>query len=286
MFSRTRLYVIRNIINLSDFLLKVENIIKVYNVGKKEEFTAVNDISFSVKKGECFGLLGPNGAGKSTTMNCITGFYPLTKGKILINNIDVHYNPKEARLKLGVCAQEDNLDTDFTVMDQMTTYASYFGFTKKVANEKSEELLKKFYLFDKANNLVESLSGGMRRRLQVARALVSNPTVLILDEPTTGLDPEVRRDLWNIILESRASGVSILLSTHYMDEAERLCDRIAVIHKGKILDCDTPQNLINKHVGTNEVEEELKPGVVWKRPPNLEDVYLKLTGRGLGQDDA
>lgn len=271
---------------MPEFLLKVENIIKIYNIGKKEEFTAVNDISFSVKKGECFGLLGPNGAGKSTTMNCITGFYPLTKGKIFINDIDVHSNPKEARLKLGVCAQEDNLDTDFTVMDQMTTYASYFGITKKIANEKSEELLKKFYLFDKANNLVESLSGGMRRRLQVARALVSNPTVLILDEPTTGLDPEVRRDLWNIILESRASGVSILLSTHYMDEAERLCDRIAVIHKGKILDCDTPQNLINKHVGTNEVEEELKPGVVWKRPPNLEDVYLKLTGRGLDQDDA
>ncbi|MBC7472779.1 MAG: ABC transporter ATP-binding protein [Candidatus Sericytochromatia bacterium] len=261
-------------------LLVVENLKKIYS-SKKSSFTAVDDISFTVKKGECFGLLGPNGAGKSTSMNCITGFYPINHGKILINNIDVHKSPKLARRFLGVCSQDDSLDTDFSVIDQMVTYASYFGIDKKTAQEKSESLLKRFFLDDKAKENVESLSGGMRRRLQVARALVGDPQVLILDEPTTGLDPEVRRELWDIIVESREKGMAILLSTHYMDEAERLCDRIAILHNGKILDCDTPQNLITRHAGTNIIEEEIRPGMKWKRPPNIEDVYLNLTGRGL-----
>ncbi|RYH70499.1 MAG: ABC transporter ATP-binding protein [Alcaligenaceae bacterium] len=215
-------------------LLQIINLKKVYSQGKKDEFTAVNDISFSVKSGECFGLLGPNGAGKSTTMNCITGFYPASQGSIIINNIDVGKEPKLSRMHLGVCSQDDTLDTDFTVIDQMTTYASYFGINKAEAYQRSEELLKKFHLFDKKKENVEALSGGMRRRLQVARSLVSNPKVLILDEPTTGLDPEVRRDLWNIIVDSREKGMAILLSTHYMDEAERLCDRIAILHNGNI----------------------------------------------------
>jgi lipooligosaccharide transport system ATP-binding protein len=262
-------------------LLQIKNLKKIYSSGKKEEFIAVNDISFSVKSGECFGLLGPNGAGKSTTMNCITGFYPLTKGQILINNIDVNENPKQARKYLGVCSQDDNLDTDFTVIDQMTTYASYFGMSKLDANNKANELLNKFQLMDKFKENVESLSGGMRRRLQVARSLISDPKILILDEPTTGLDPEVRRDLWNIILESREKGMAILLSTHYMDEAERLCDRIALMHNGQILDCDSPENLIKRHINVEQIEEEIRPNVKWKRPPNIEDVYLKLAGRRL-----
>lgn len=262
-------------------LLQIKNLKKVYSQGKKEEFTAVKNISFSVKSGECFGLLGPNGAGKSTTMNCITGFYPLTDGEILINGIDIKKNPRQARQFLGVCSQDDTLDTDFTVIDQMTTYASYFGISKTDANNSAIDLLKKFHLIDKMKENVESLSGGMRRRLQVARSLVSNPRVLILDEPTTGLDPEVRRDLWNIIIQGREKGIAVLLSTHYMDEAERLCDRIAILHNGEILDCDSPQNLIKKHIKVEEIEEEIRPGVKWKRPPNIEDVYLKLAGRGL-----
>lgn len=267
---------------MNNNLLEVRNLKKVYSSNrKKEDFIAVNDISFFVRSGECFGLLGPNGAGKSTTMNCITGFYPATQGQILINNIDVNADPKHARKFLGVCAQDDNLDTDFTVIDQMTTYASYFGLSKNEALKNSLDLLEKFQLKDKIKENVEHLSGGMRRRLQVARALVSNPKVLILDEPTTGLDPEVRRDLWNIIIESRQKGMAILLSTHYMDEAERLCDRIAIIHNGQILDCDSPQELIKKHINVELVEEEIKPGIVWKRPPNIEDVYLKLAGRKL-----
>ena len=214
-------------------------------------------------------------------MNCITGFYPLSSGQILINNIDVNKEPKMARRFLGVCSQDDTLDTDFTVIDQMITYASYFGIDKISAYNTSKKLLENFHLENKMSDQVESLSGGMRRRLQVARSLVSNPLVLILDEPTTGLDPEVRRDLWDIIVKSREQGMAILLSTHYMDEAERLCDRIAILHKGKILDCDTPQNLIKNHININEIEEEIRPGVKWKRPPNIEDVYLKLAGRGL-----
>lgn len=264
----------------NNFLLKVTDLQKIYH-SKKEPLTAVDGISFEVKKGECFGLLGPNGAGKSTTMNCITGFYPVNQGEIHIMGIDVHKFPKTARMHLGVCSQEDTLDTDFSVFDQMVTYALYFGIKKHEAEKRTEKLLKKFSLYEKAHEQVESLSGGMRRRLQVARALVSNPDVLVLDEPTTGLDPEIRRELWSIILESRENGVSILLSTHYMEEAERLCDRVAIIHKGKILDCSSPQELIVKHIEKTEIQEELRPGVTWKRPPNLEDVYLKLTGRRL-----
>lgn len=266
---------------MTNNLLEIKNLTKKYSSKNKEDFLAVNGISFSVKSGECFGLLGPNGAGKSTTMNCITGFYPATQGQILINGIDVNADPKNARKYLGVCAQDDNLDTDFTVIDQMTTYASYFGISKADSKRVSYDLLEKFQLKDKIKENVEHLSGGMRRRLQVARALVSDPKVLILDEPTTGLDPEVRRDLWHIIIESREKGKAILLSTHYMDEAERLCDKIAILHNGQILDCDSPQELIKRHIDVDQIEEEIKPGVVWKRLPNIEDVYLKLAGRKL-----
>jgi lipooligosaccharide transport system ATP-binding protein len=269
---------------INEALLEVEDLQKIYLSGKKEAFTAVDGISFSVHKGECFGLLGPNGAGKSTTMKCISGFYPVNRGKILIRNINVHEQPKAARQRLGVCSQDDTLDTDFSVFDQMITYASYFGIDKYEAKQRADNLLKRFGLDGKAGQDVEALSGGMRRRLQVARALISNPDVLILDEPTTGLDPEVRRELWDIIVENREKGIGILLSTHYMEEAERLCDRVAIMHSGKILDCDSPKELIQKHIGDQEVQEELRPGVIWKRPPNLEDVYMRLTGRGLDKD--
>src|SRR5712671_1620355 len=140
---------------------------------------------------------------------------------------------------------------------------------------------RRFGLNDKKDDLVERLSGGMRRRLQVARALVSDPKVLILDEPTTGLDPEVRRILWDVIAEERGKGAASLLSTHYMEEAHRLCDRVAILHQGKILDCAPPSDLIAQHIGAAEIEEEIRAGVRWKRPPNLEDVYLKLTGSHL-----
>jgi lipooligosaccharide transport system ATP-binding protein len=184
-------------------------------------------------------------------------------------------------LQLGVCNQDDTLDSDFRVIDQMVQFAAFFGMKKGDALAKATSLLKRFDLFEKANEEVEALSGGMRRRLQVARSLLNDPKVLVLDEPTTGLDPEARRVLWDVLAEERKKGLAILLSTHYMEEAERLCDRVAIISKGKILAEDSPPKLIAQHIGTAQVEEELRPGVRIQRAPNLEDVYLKLTGTTL-----
>ena len=242
---------------------------------------AVSDVSFEVRAGECFGLLGPNGAGKTTAIHCITGFYPPSSGAVFIEGVDVRAEPKRARQALGVCAQEDTLDTDFRVFDQLVRHATFFRVPGADAARRARSLLERFGIADKAGELVESLSGGMKRRLQVARALVAQPRVLVLDEPTTGLDPGMRRSLWEILVEERAKGAAILLCTHYMEEAERLCDRIALIDSGSIRDVGAPATLIEHHMGTGNVEEELRPGVVWRRAPNLEDVYLRLTGAKL-----
>lgn len=262
--------------------LQVSHLSKTYRASSSPPFEAVRDVSFEVRSGECFGLLGPNGAGKSTTIQCISGFYPPTSGYVLIEGINVSKDPKRARAELGLCQQEETLDSDFHVLAQLVRYATFFRVSKAEGSKRARELLRRFGLEDKADQPVESLSGGMKRRLQVARALISDPKVLVLDEPTTGLDPEVRRSLWEILMEARSSGKAILLSTHYMEEAERLCDRVGIIHQGRLLDIASPRDLILKHVGKEIVEEEVRPGVIWKRPPNLEDVYLKLTGSKLG----
>src|SRR5574341_183763 len=242
---------------------------------------AVSDVSFEVRAGECFGLLGPNGAGKTTAIHCITGFYPPTSGAVFIEGFDVRAEPKRARQALGVCAQEDTLDSDFRVFDQLVRHATFFRVPNDDGVRRARALLERFGIADKADDLVESLSGGMKRRLQVARALIARPRVLVLDEPTTGLDPGMRRSLWDILIEERAKGAAILLCTHYMEEAERLCDRVALIDKGTIRDVGPPASLIERHMGTGTVEEVLRPGVAWRRAPNLEDVYLKLTGARL-----
>ncbi|MBI1212645.1 MAG: ATP-binding cassette domain-containing protein [Alphaproteobacteria bacterium] len=262
--------------------LRVANLSKSYRLPGGGAFEAVHDVSFEVTAKQCFGLLGPNGAGKSTTIQCICGFYPPTTGNVFISGIDVHTKPKQARQGLGVCNQEDTLDSDFNVTNQLIRHAAYFYIDRHTARDRAQKLLERFGLTDKATQMIESLSGGLRRRLQVARALISEPKVLVLDEPTTGLDPDARRELWEVLTEAREKGTAILLSTHYMDEAERLCDRIAIIYKGRILDIDSPERLIKKHIARDEVEEEVRPGVLWKRKPNLEDVYLKLTGSRLG----
>jgi lipooligosaccharide transport system ATP-binding protein len=266
-----------------DALLRVSHLGKRYRLrgGDPPWLEAVCDVSFEVRAGECFGLLGPNGAGKSTTIHCITGFYPPTSGSVSIGGFDVAREPRRARQLLGVCSQEDTLDTDFAVRDQLVRYGRFFRISKAESRRRADELLARFALAEKATAPIESLSGGMRRRLQVARSLISDPRLLVLDEPTTGLDPEVRRVVWQILSERRAGGAALLLSTHYMEEAERLCDRIAILHGGRILDIAPPGELVARHVGTAEVAEEIRPGVVWRRPPNLEDVYLKLTGTRL-----
>ena len=262
--------------------LRVSNLSKRYRLPTGGEFEAVHGVAFEVAAKECFGLLGPNGAGKSTTIQCICGFYPPTTGQVLIAGVDVHAKPKRARQVLGVCNQEDTLDSDFNVLNQLIRHATYFRVDTRTARRRAESLLERFGLTDKADQMIESLSGGLRRRLQVARAMISEPEVLVLDEPTTGLDPDARRMLWEVLSEAREKGTAILLSTHYMDEAERLCDRIAILHKGRVLDIDSPERLIKNHIARDEVEEEVRPGVIWKRKPNLEDVYLKLTGSKLG----
>ncbi len=263
--------------------LKVEHLSKTYRArGAGGGVVAVSDLSFEVAAGECFGLLGPNGAGKSTTIQCISGFYPPTSGRVLVGGQDVGRRPKAARHFLGVCNQEETLDSDFSVLDQLIQHARYFRLPEAEARGRSVELLESFGLSGKSRELVESLSGGMRRRLQVARAFVSRPSVLVLDEPTTGLDPDVRRMLWERLVEARGRGAAILLCTHYMDEAERLCDRVAILSQGRILDLDAPAALVARHIGRDIVEEEVRPGVLWRRPANLEDVYLKLTGSRLG----
>jgi lipooligosaccharide transport system ATP-binding protein len=264
------------------FPLQVMNLTKRYRSRHGGDVEAVSDISFNVSPGECFGLLGPNGAGKSTTIQCISGFYPPTGGQVLVDGLDVNRYPKRARKNLGVCNQEETLDSDFNVLDQLVLHASYFRMDRAEAKKRAHDLLDRFGLSEKASEPVESLSGGMKRRLQVARALISGPHLLVLDEPTTGLDPDVRRMLWEVLVESRGKGAAILLSTHYMEEAARLCDRVAILHQGKILDVDSPEQLVRRHIAREIVEEEVRPGVVWKRAPNLEDVYLKLTGSNLG----
>jgi lipooligosaccharide transport system ATP-binding protein len=245
---------------------------------------ALRGLDLQILEGECFGLLGPNGSGKTTTIKCISGFYPPTEGEVFIGRYNVYLHPKLARQSLGVCDQEETLDSDFNVFDQLVWHARYFRIPPDVARERANTLLDQFGLSEKVREPIESLSGGLKRRLQVARALISNPHVLVLDEPTTGLDPDVRRMVWEVLMQARSRGAAILLSTHYMEEAERLCDHAAVLHKGRILDIASPPRLIAKHIARETVEEEVRPGVIWKRAPNLEDVYLKLTGSRLGVD--
>jgi lipooligosaccharide transport system ATP-binding protein len=264
--------------------LRVAHLSKRYST-REGSLEAVSDVSFEVRAGECFGLLGPNGAGKSSAINCITGFYPPSAGQVLIEGVDVHADPQRARRGLGVCAQEETLDSDFRVFDQLARHASFFRIPRAESERKARALLERFGIADKAGDLVESLSGGMRRRLQVARALVADPRVLVLDEPTTGLDPGMRRSLWEILVAERAKGSAILLSTHYMEEAERLCDRVALLDHGRIRDLGSPAELVERHMGSAQVEEEIRPGARWRRPPHLEDVYLKLTGSTLKEDN-
>lgn len=265
--------------------LLVTNLVKDYWKNGQNLFRAVDALSFSVERGECFGLLGPNGAGKSTTIHCLTGFYPATKGEVLIEGYNAHLEPKLARSFLGVCPQEDSLDSDFSLINQLIRHASYFKIPPDKAREEGLQLLDRFGLIENQDGGILTLSGGMKRRFQIARALISKPTILVLDEPTTGLDPEARRIVWDALIEFKQRGTAILLTTHYMDEAERLCDRIGLMYHGKILEIATPAELILRHIGSEMVEEEVRPGVVIRRPPNLEDIFLKLASALLGNDN-
>jgi len=224
---------------------------------------AVNDVAFDIAAGECFGFLGPNGAGKTTVMRIISCFMPPTAGKVTVFGMDVTEHPSEIKSRLGVMPQDNNLDPDLSVFENLIVYARYFDIRKKDAIRLARSLLEFVGLQDKAGVKIEQLSGGMKHRLLLARSLINNPELLILDEPTTGLDPHSRRTVWDKLNHLKFQNTTLLLTTHYMEEAEKLCDRVAIMDSGRIVAVDTPSNLMAKHGG------------------NLEDVYLKLAGRSL-----
>ena len=232
-----------------------ESLISARGLTKKfGDFTAVNGIDFDVLKGESFGLLGPNGAGKSTAMRMIGATSQRTSGELTILGKDPEQFGPQIRAHLGVVPQQDNLDTQLSVTENLYIYGRYFGLSRKFLKGKIEELLAFAQLEEKRSAKVESLSGGMKRRLTIARALVSEPEILMLDEPTTGLDPQARHILWDRLFRLKEDGVTLLITTHFMDEAEQLCDRLVVMDKGSIMAEGSPAQLI-KDYSTKEVLE-------------------------------
>jgi len=293
-----------------NYAIEAKNLVK--NFG---DFSAVNDISFNINRGETFAILGENGAGKSTTMRMIACRSPLTAGELLVGGLNVSNRDRQIRSLIGVVPQENNLDPDLNVRENLLVYSRYFRIPKDVAQDRCDELLKFIRLTEKAAAKVESLSGGMKRRLIIARALLHRPKILLLDEPTTGLDPNVRQEIWEKLEElRRTENLTIVLSTHYMDEAEKLAQRLFVMAQGRIIVEGIPQNIIEDkvkkfalevreagslelqknegilsqergltHIYFAETLEELTPLTKFYgsrqtilRPSNLEDVFLRL----------
>jgi len=226
-----------------------QNLVKKY-----KDFAAVDGISFEVAPGESFGLLGPNGAGKSTTMRMVGAVSTRTSGDLRILGLDPNGYGPEIRSRLGVVPQSDNLDTELRVRENLLVYGRYFGLPRKQVAERADELLAFAQLEDKAKSKVDALSGGMKRRLTIARALINDPKILLLDEPTTGLDPQARHILWDRLFRLKEQGTTLLLTTHYMDEAEQLCDRLVVVDKGTIMAEGSPAELIRKHSSREVLE--------------------------------
>ena len=295
-------------------------IIKATNLTKKfKELTAVDNISLEIEDGECYGLLGPNGAGKTTLIRMLTAVSPVTSGDIWIMDMDLKKYPREVKAMLGVVPQTDNLDEDLTVIQNLRTFARYFAIPKEIARQRSMEILQAIRLEEKKDSAIDELSGGMKRRLLIGRGLVNDPKIIILDEPSIGLDPQARYVVWQKLRELKSEGVTQLICTQNMEEAARLCDRVAIINQGKIIDIDTPRELVVRYMPTRvweidlvseerdmvisklesrqlEYEEfsgiihvfpkddqstEGLPGVA--RQATLEDVFFKLTGRTLAE---
>lgn len=221
---------------------------------KYKGFAAVDALSFEIAPGEAFGFLGPNGAGKSTTMRMIGAVSTRTSGELSILGLDPNTHGPEIRAQLGVVPQQDNLDTELRVRDNLIVYGRYFGISNREAGKKADELLEFAQLSDRAKSKVEDLSGGMKRRLTIARSLMNEPRILLLDEPTTGLDPQARHVLWDRLFRLKEQGTTLVLTTHYMDEAEQLCDRLVVVDKGTIMAEGAPADLIRQY-STREVLE-------------------------------
>ncbi len=300
-----------------------EGLIKQYG-----GLTAVNGVDFEVIRGECFGFLGPNGAGKTSTMKMITCVSPVSGGSLRVWDMDVRRQPRDIKGVLGVVSQADSLDPDLNVIQNLLAFGRYFDLPSKEARQRAIDSLALFQLKDKTISSPDELSGGMRRRLMIARALINNPSILVLDEPTTGLDPQARLMVWDKLSLLKSEGITMLLTTHYMDEAAYLCDRLVVMDHGEILASGSPEQLIRNIVGEEVIEihvrhsdkEELMRRLsessvngriedradcvliypnedadsatsfdlsghyITRRPANLEDVFLSLTGRGLREE--
>ena len=301
-------------------VVQAQELVKAY-----KDLVAVRGVSFSVFPKECFGFLGPNGAGKTSIMRVASCVSPLTKGDLLVNGLSVRSKPRAIKSIIGVVPQEDTLDDELRVMDNLLVYGGYFGIPRRELQDRAWEALDLFQLADRANSRIEELSGGMKRRLLIARGLINNPRLLLLDEPTTGLDPQARHLVWQTLRYLKDRGVTMLLTTHYMEEAAILCDRLLVMYEGQIVAEGTPTQLVQQHVGGTvvevrsfeddlrrqgsailrslgaEVEEagdtiyafgldganlrQLQLGDLQPltRPANLEDVFLRLTGRALNE---
>jgi len=297
------------------FVIEAIDIKKTYGA-----FTAVDGVSFQVQPGECYGLLGPNGAGKTSIIRMMYGFSPLSSGRMLLFGQDIEKDWRVIRSRIGVCQQGNTLDPDLSVEENLIVFAGYFSMPAARARARTDELMQLFALEKKRKAKVVELSGGLARRLMVARSLINEPELLILDEPTTGLDPQSRHLLWEKLMALRKSGVTLFLTTHYMEEASYLCDRLMIIDRGKIIAEDSPQSLIKRSVEDSVIEiegvnEDLRQYLVKGRishdvldqriivyarnsvgeyirknfctekctfrAPTLEDVFLRLTGREL-----
>lgn len=224
------------------------------------ELEAVRGIDIDVRPGEAFGFLGPNGAGKSSTMRMIGCVSPRSGGELAVLGMDPDRDGPRIRARIGVVPQQDNLDAELTVRQNLHIYGRYFGLSRAKVREKAAELLEFAQLTDRADGQVEPLSGGMRRRLTIARSLINEPELLLLDEPTTGLDPQARHLLWDRLFRLKQSGVTLIITTHYMDEAEQLCDRLVVMNDGKIVAEDSPAELISRYSTREVVELRFAPG--------------------------
>lgn len=250
---------------MSENIVEVRGLVKKY--GKKP---AVNGISFTIKKGEVFGILGPNGAGKTTTLEMIETLREIDAGTILVDGINVSKEPQKVKYIIGVQPQSPAFMDKVKLTEHLEQLASAYG-----AKVSAKRLLAEVGLSDKADSFVENLSGGQKQRFSIVASLVHKPKVFFMDEPTTGLDPQARRNLWDLIRETRDKGVTVLLTTHYMEEAELLCDRVAIMDNGKIIALDTPKNLVKKLLGKGFKKEQ------HVEQANLEDVFIDLTGKEL-----
>jgi lipooligosaccharide transport system ATP-binding protein len=262
---------------MMETVVQAENLRKTFGA-----FTAVDGISFHVRHGECYGILGPNGAGKTSTIRMIYGFSPLSGGSLHVLGQDVtdRRQLRKVKYRIGVCQQDNNLDPELSVIQNLEVFASYFDIPRSNATTRALDLLKFIALENRKDTSMAELSGGLMRRVVLARALINEPDLLILDEPTTGLDPQSRHQIWERLEGLRARGISILLTTHYMEEAARLCDRLIIVDHGKILVEGAPQDLIRDHAGRDIIEigepgEEVR-SVVRERNLRHEDLGHRL----------